>query len=98
MPLHWPGYNYLGPMTKKFDKKPKNKIDKAAKKHDLAYEGDGDTREVDETFLREIESAQAEDPLAYAAGFIGIRAKQFADETALGGAITHYLRSQVCLK
>ena len=36
-PLHWPRYNYLGPGTKDFSKKPLNRLDQAARQHDLNY-------------------------------------------------------------
>ncbi|AJP36445.1 putative capsid protein [Avon-Heathcote Estuary associated circular virus 19] len=35
--LHYPGYNYLGPGTKNFDRAPRNDLDAAARKHDLDY-------------------------------------------------------------
>ena len=34
---HLPGYNYCGPGTKDFSKKPKNALDRACREHDLAY-------------------------------------------------------------
>lgn len=36
--FHIPGYNYCGPGTWDFTKKPKNKLDKACKAHDLSYQ------------------------------------------------------------
>lgn len=47
--MHWPGYNYLGPGTK-LDKrlergdKPINKLDEAAKDHDIFYKNHKDTK------------------------------------------------------
>ena len=46
--LHWPGYNYLGPGTKlderlKRGDKPINKLDEAAKEHDIFYKNNKDT-------------------------------------------------------
>jgi len=38
MELHWPGYNYLGPFTKKKNKAPINWLDALAKQHDAEYE------------------------------------------------------------
>lgn len=38
MQFHIPGYNYCGPGTKDFSKKPKNKLDKLCRDHDLAYD------------------------------------------------------------
>lgn len=98
MPLHWPGYKHLGPLTKKFNEKPVNNIDKAAQVHDKEYGGSGETKDIDEKFLKEIEKNQQEDPIAYGAAYIGIRAKEFLDETVFQGGIDHYLRNQVCLK
>lgn len=47
--LHWPGYNYLGPGTKlderlARDDKPINKLDEAAKEHDIFYKHNKDTK------------------------------------------------------
>lgn len=46
--LHWPGYNYLGPGTKldermEKDDKPINKLDAAAKEHDIYYKHNKNT-------------------------------------------------------
>lgn len=37
MPLHWPGHNYLGPGTRDFNKKPVDRDDEIARRHDIAY-------------------------------------------------------------
>lgn len=43
--MHWPGYNYLGPGTKlEKNKKPKNKLDDAAREHDYFYKYNKDTK------------------------------------------------------
>ena len=47
---HWPGYNYLGPGTHLQDRldndnKPINKLDEAAKEHDLFYREHKDTKD-----------------------------------------------------
>lgn len=43
--MHWPTYNYLGPGTKlNKNKKPINKLDEAAKEHDIYYEKNKDTK------------------------------------------------------
>lgn len=43
--MHWPTYNYLGPGTKlNKNKKPVNKLDEAAKEHDIYYEKNKDTK------------------------------------------------------
>lgn len=43
--MHWPGYNYLGPGTKlEKNKKPKNKLDEAAREHDYFYKDFKDTK------------------------------------------------------
>lgn len=35
--VHFPGYNYCGPGTHDFSRKPINKLDRACKKHDIGY-------------------------------------------------------------
>lgn len=37
MPLHWPGYNYLGPGTYDFSQRAINRLDEIARRHDLRY-------------------------------------------------------------
>lgn len=65
--LHYPGYNYLGPGTRDFTKRPINALDAAARRHDLAYGRYIDAgipawkvyaqyNEADGIFLREIAS------------------------------------------
>lgn len=67
MPLHYPGYNYCGPGTKNFGRKPKNRIDRACRRHDKGYKNLEDYFKWnihDYTFLQELKKYRHEDPVA----------------------------------
>lgn len=61
-PLHYPTYNYCGPLTWDFSKKPKNRLDRACRRHDIAYDKYHrrgkryytQANNADDKFLREI--------------------------------------------
>lgn len=67
MPLHYPGYNYCGPGTKNFKRKPRNNIDKACRIHDRSYKSNSDYyrwNNADIIFLRNLKKYRHEDPVA----------------------------------
>jgi len=54
--IHWPGYNYLGPFTDlEKNRKPVNKLDKAAMEHDYFYKEHKDikTRHIGDKILED---------------------------------------------
>lgn len=60
MPWHWPGYNYLGPGTNRFDRPAKNRLDAAARRHDKRYKRYGKKayfyyNKADEEFIKSTE-------------------------------------------
>lgn len=59
MNYHYPGYNYLGPGTTDFSRRPINQLDAAAREHDIAYGEIGPSayytyNQADEKFLEDI--------------------------------------------
>ena len=57
-PLHLPGHNYVGPGTKDMSKKPKNRLDRIARRHDLAYgraKGVKDKLKADKVMINRLE-------------------------------------------
>lgn len=59
MNFHYPGYNYLGPGTSDFSRKPINQLDEAAREHDISYGDIGTSayytyNPADEKFLEDI--------------------------------------------
>lgn len=67
MPLHYPGYNYCGPGTKNFNRKPKNRLDAACRKHDKAYKDKSyylKWNKADEDLLKELDMYKQDDPIA----------------------------------
>lgn len=67
MPFHYPGYNYCGPGTKDFSKKPKNRLDAACRRHDRGYKKWYDYLEwndADDDFMRDLEEYKTDDPQA----------------------------------
>lgn len=75
MPLHLPGYNYLGPGTYDFSQKPVNEADKVAREHDLAYanaKSDEDIRKADRESIPKFLTSGSVGGVVGAAG-IGIK-------------------------
>lgn len=67
MPFHYPGYNYCGPGTRDFSKKPKNRLDAACRRHDRGYKKWYDYLEwndADDAFMRDLEEYKNDDPRA----------------------------------
>lgn len=74
---HVPGYKYLGPGTYDMSRKPRNRLDKYAREHDLAYGrmGSGSSwkpyytyNKADRRFLRKIRNIRG--PAAGSARFV----------------------------
>lgn len=67
MPIHYPGYNYCGPGTRNFSKRPRNRLDAACRRHDKGYKSNYDYilwNDADEEFLRALEENKEDDPRA----------------------------------
>lgn len=66
-PLHLPGYNYAGPNTKNYSKKPKNRLDSLCRMHDLAMRSLGKKysytswNSADDVFLFYVENLEPSD-------------------------------------
>lgn len=92
MPLHWPGYRYLGPGTKDLSVDPVNSTDAIAREHDLAYANkntsDNDVfnsdKEAISKFWTNFKETKRPSALAGAAG-LGV--KNLVEEHMLGTSL-----------
>lgn len=91
MPLHWPGYNYLGPGTKDFKKKPINAVDSIAREHDIKYsnsKSDQDIFQADEEAISDFWTEFSNNPsLASLAGASGLSIKHYIEKNLLNRSI-----------
>lgn len=94
MPLHYPGYNYCGPGTKNFRRKPKNNIDRACRRHDKGYTSFNDYFKynmADAILLRELKKYRHEDPVAADVMISIFESKKIANDVykKATGYVTH---------
>lgn len=87
MPLHYPGYNYCGPGTKDFSKKPRNRLDRSCRRHDKGYGPFSDYffwGKADDQIYEDLEKYKDDDPRAAAIMRALFRIKKSINQVTLG--------------